>query len=77
MTTFSRFARLAALPIVSAGILGGAAVGLATTASAQTQDPVGPGYSYAPQTHATPAPSQTPGWQAHHGPAHVANLHQR
>ena len=82
MTTFSKFSRIAtvaALPIVSAGILGAAALGLSGVASAQiqTQVPAGPGHSYAPDTHATPARSQGPGWQAHHGPAHVSNLHQR
>lgn len=69
--------RFAALPIVSAGIVGAAALGLAGTASAQTQAPVGPGYSYSPQTHATPAATQPGGWDAHHGPARVAHLQNR
>lgn len=69
--------RMIALPIVSAGILGGAALGLAGMASAQTQAPQGPGYSYSPQTTAHPAATQQGGWQAHHGPAHVANLQNR
>ena len=69
--------RMIALPIVSAGILGGAALGLAGMASAQTQAPTGPGYSYSPQTTATPAATQQPGWAAHHGPQHVANLQNR
>lgn len=72
-----KITRLVALPIVSAGIIGGAALGLAGTASAQTQAPTGPGYSYSPQTTAHPAATQQPGWQAHHGPAHVANLQNR
>lgn len=73
----TRFVRIAAMPIVTAGILGGAALGLAGAASAQTQAPTGPGYSYAPETHATPAATQAPGWHAHHGPQHVAGLQNR
>ena len=69
--------RVFALPIASAGILGGAALGLAGMASAQTQAPTGPGYSYSPQTTAAPAATQQGGWQAHHGPQHVANLQNR
>jgi hypothetical protein len=45
MTTTGRFARYLALPVVCAGILGGAALGLAGTAGAGT-------YSYQP----TPRP---------------------
>lgn len=74
-STVAGIAQLAALPIVSAGILGGAALGLAAIASAQTA--ADPGYSYPPETHTAPAPTQAPGWQAHHGPSHVANLHHR
>ncbi|HET7741284.1 MULTISPECIES: hypothetical protein [unclassified Mycolicibacterium] len=70
-------ARLIALPIVSAGIIGGAALGLAGMANAQSQAPTGPGYSYAPAVKAHPAPSQQPGWHSHHGPQHVAGLSQR
>ena len=74
----TRIARLIALPIVSAGIIGGAALGLAGMASAApAQDPTGPGYSYSPHTFATPAPTQQPGWHAHHGPQRAANLTQR
>jgi hypothetical protein len=69
--------RTLALPIVSAGILAGAALGLAGTAAAQAQAPNGPGYSYAPQTHAAPAATQAPGWQAHHGPERAAILERR
>lgn len=73
-------ARLIALPIVSAGIIGGAALGLAGMANAQTaggQEATGPGYSYGPHTFANPAPTQQPGWHAHHGPQHVTHLTQR
>jgi hypothetical protein len=71
-------ARLIALPIVSAGIIGGAALGLAGLANAApSQDPTGPGHSYGPHTFANPAATQQPGWHAHHGPQHVINLMQR
>jgi hypothetical protein len=70
-------ARLLALPIISAGIIGGAALGLAGTANAAATAPTGPGYSYSPGTYAKPAPTQAPGWHNHHGPAHVAGLNQR
>lgn len=69
--------RMVALPVVSAGILGGAALGLAGMASAQNLAPQGPGYSYSPQTTATPPATQQGGWHAHHGPAHIANLQTR
>jgi len=73
----TKIARMIALPIVSAGIIGGAALGLAGMANAQTQAPTGPGYSYSPGTYAKPAPTQQPGWHNHHGPQHVANLQNR
>ena len=70
--------RLAALPIASAAILGGVALGLAGAANATAgpggQEPTGPGYSYAPQVHAHRAPTATPGWHGNHGPAHIAHL---
>lgn len=69
--------RMIALPVISAGILGGAALGLAGMASAQTQAPQGPGYSYSPTTTATPAATQQPGWHAHHGATHIAQLQTR
>ena len=53
-------ARLIALPIVSAGIIGGAALGLAGMANAQSQAPTGPGYSYAPAVKAHPPPASSP-----------------
>jgi hypothetical protein len=61
-------------------VLGASALGLAAVASATPAPtaptttapaPVGPGYQYYPETYATPAPSQLPGWQAHHGPNHM------
>ena len=69
--------RLIALPILSAGLIGGAALGLAGTANAAGQAPSGPGYSYSPAVKAKPAPTQRPGWHNHHGQAHVDNLTQR
>lgn len=63
-----------ALPIVSAGILGGAALGLAGMASAQTtsvQNSTGSAIVATPDTHAKPAPSAIPGWQHHHGVGHA------
>ena len=69
------FARYFALPIVSAGIIGGAALGMAGTANAATQtQPTGPGHSYAPIVKAHPAPQAQPGWQGHHGPAKIQHL---
>ena len=51
------FARYVALPIVSAGIIGGAALGMAGMANAATQtQPSGPGHSYAPSRQGTPRP---------------------
>jgi hypothetical protein len=62
----SKIARCLALPILAAGIAGGAALGMASTASAapviSSNDS---GNFFAPTTHATPAPSSTPGAQAH------------
>ena len=66
-----------ALGICTAGIIGAGALGLAGTASAATQAPTGPGYSYSPEVKAHPAPSMTPGWHGHHGPARIAALEGR
>ena len=59
MTTnnIRRIARFIALPIVSAGIIGAGALGMAGMANAATSTtPSGPGYSYAPVVKANPAP---------------------
>jgi hypothetical protein len=72
----TKFTRRLALPIITAGIVG-AALGLAGTATAQTQTPTGPGHSYAPQVEAHPAPSATPGWRAHHGAQHIADRNRQ
>ena len=67
-----------ALPVVSAGILGGAALGLAGMANAATvTQPSGSGYSYSPSVKAQPAPTQKPGWHNHHGVWHVNALNNR
>lgn len=66
-----------ALPAAAAGILGGAALGLAGAANAATvggEAPSGPGHSYSPQTFAHPAPQVGPGWHGNHGPAYIAHL---
>ena len=72
----TRIARMIALPIVSAGLIGGAALGLAGMANAQTQAPTGPGYDYSPTTTVAP-PTVTPGHHAHHGPQHATELQNR
>ena len=60
--------RLVALPILSAGIIGAAALGMAGAANAATStQPTGPGYSYAPPVKAKPAPSALPGSAGRHG----------
>ena len=68
--------RFMVLWLLTAGIIGGAAIGLAATANAAATEPTGPGYSYSPGTYATPAPTQAPGWHNHHGPQHIAGLNQ-
>ncbi len=63
--------------LVTATMIGGAALGLAGVASAApttTTTPQGPGYSYSPDTYATPAPTAKPGWHDNHGPAYIAHL---
>lgn len=64
----SNIARAFVLSVVSAGIIVGAALGMAGMANAATQtQPSGPGYSYAPAVKAHPAPEAVPGWHGHHG----------
>ncbi len=62
--------------LITATMIGGAALGLAGVASATTTttNPQGPGYSYSPGTYATPAPTVKPGWHDNHGPAYIAHL---
>ena len=71
----TRFARYFALPIVSAGIIGGAALGLAGTANAATTDASAqPAIVATPDVKAHPAPEALPGWRWHHGIYHLENL---
>ena len=66
--------------LITATMIGGAALGLAGVASATTTStttPQGPGYSYSPGTYATPAPTVGPGWYGNHGPAYIAHLNGR
>jgi Spy/CpxP family protein refolding chaperone len=72
--TRRRFARYFALPIVSAGIIGGAALGLAGTASAAATDVQQPNIVATPNVTAHPAPDATPGWRWHHGIHHLQDL---
>jgi hypothetical protein len=73
--TKNMIARYIAFPIVSAGIFGGAALGLAGMANAASStEPTGPGYSYAPSVKAKPAHEATPGAHNHHGVWHINAL---
>jgi hypothetical protein len=68
-------ARFIAIPVVSAGIIGGAALGLAGMANAATSaEPSGPGHSYSPDVKAHPAPEARPGRHNHHGVWHIESL---
>ena len=66
------FARYLALPIVSAGIIGGAALGLAGAANAA--DVQQPNIVAVPSVKAHPAPEAQPGWYWHHGVHHLGDL---
>ncbi|AGB20528.1 hypothetical protein Mycsm_00064 [Mycobacterium sp. JS623] len=70
----NNFARIIALPIVSAGIIGGAALGLAGAANAATTDAHQPNIVATPEVKAHPAPEAQPGWHWHHGVQHLADL---
>jgi hypothetical protein len=72
--TTRRFARYFALPIVSAGIIGGAALGLAGAASAANTDVQQPNIVATPEVKAHPAPDAMPGWRWHHGVYHLQTL---
>ncbi len=66
----ANIARFIAIPAVSAGVLGGAALGLAGMANAATtitDHSTGSAIVASPDTHARPAPSALPGWRHHHG----------
>lgn len=66
-TTINRFARYIALPAVAAGIIGGAALGLAGAADAATYSTPSPSIVATPDVHAHPAPDAVPGHIWHHG----------
>jgi hypothetical protein len=71
--------RYIALPIVSAGILGGAALSLAGMASAATTiNQNGPSVSIvtSPDVYEKPAPNAVPGWYYHHGIGKVELFNQ-
>jgi purine nucleoside phosphorylase len=71
----ARIARSIALPMVSVGIIGGAALGMAGMANAATYShPANPGFS-APSVKAHPAPNAQPGARWHTGVHHLATLH--
>ena len=65
--TFAKTVARIALPLA----IGAAALGMAGIASAQTQEPVGPGYQYAPTTTAHPAP---PAPTTQHGVGRVEEM---
>jgi hypothetical protein len=69
-------ARYIALPLVSAGIIGGAALGMAGMANAATLVPTDPqpGIVATPSVKAHPAPDAQPGARWHKGMHHVAVL---
>ena len=67
-------ARYIALPVVSAGIIGGAALGMAGMANAAvttTQDSTDTSIVTTPDTFAHHAPQAIPGWRHHHGIGHA------
>ena len=74
-TTITRsFARYIALPIVSAGIIGGAALGMAGSQRGHPDAAHRPGLPYAPSVKAHSAPEAQPGWHGHHGVNHIEHL---
>jgi hypothetical protein len=66
--------RFFAMPIIAAGIIGGAALGLAGTASAAATDVRQPNVVAAPSVKAHAAPEAQPGWYWHHGMHKLADL---
>jgi hypothetical protein len=70
-TNTRRFAHYFGLPVVAAGIIGGAALGLAGAANAATTDV---SIVATPSANAHPAPDAVPGWRWHHGIHHLQDL---
>jgi Spy/CpxP family protein refolding chaperone len=68
------FARYLAILVGSAGIIGGAALGLSGAANAATTDAQQPSTVATPSVKAHPAPEAMPGWHWHHGVHHIENL---
>ena len=77
MTATASFARYLALPVVSAGILGGVALGLAGAANAgtysQPHEPR-PGLVATPKTFAEPPYNKTSKGEAKHGHLYIVNV---
>jgi hypothetical protein len=68
-------ARTFALSVVSAGVIGGAALGMAGMASAATPtQPHGQSNFHAPTVKAHPAPEAVPGWHGHHGAFRIGHF---
>jgi hypothetical protein len=67
-------ARYLAILVGSAGIIGGAALGLSSTANAATADVQQPNIVAVPSVTAHPAPEALPGWRWHHGVHHLQDL---
>jgi hypothetical protein len=67
-------ARYLAILVGSAGIIGGAALGLSGTASAAATDVGQPNVVATPSVKAHPAPDAMPGWRWHHGVHHLQDL---
>lgn len=74
----STIIRKIAFPLVSAGILGGAALGFAGMAAASPgyHPEPRPGIVAVPEVKAQPAPEVRPGGHWHHGMYHVIDLQQ-
>jgi hypothetical protein len=68
------FARYLTILIGSAGIIGGAALGLSSAANAATTDVAQANHVAAPAVKAHPAPDAMPGWRQHHGVYHLQAL---
>jgi hypothetical protein len=72
-TTVRKLARYFALPLVAAGIAGGAVLGTAGAANAAPSiSSNDSGNFHSPSTHATPPPTAHPGgrWHRHHNGFH-------
>jgi hypothetical protein len=68
------FARYLAILVGSAGIIGGAALGLSGAANAATTDAHQPNTVATPSVKAHPAPEAMPGWHWHRGVHHIEHL---